>query len=100
MPVIAQRNQQFFQRDFQEAAKPLVIALYAGVHNPAAYLGVCSSFFWHAANDAIGTQLDTGLSVAEAKASCSGGGISPKIRPVRLISHVVPATKDCHVRFI
>lgn len=39
MPVIAQGNQKLFQRHLQEAAKPLVVALNAGVHNPAANSG-------------------------------------------------------------
>jgi hypothetical protein len=39
MPIIAQRNQQLFQRNLKKAVKPLVVALDAGVHNPAASVG-------------------------------------------------------------
>lgn len=39
MAVVVQRNQQFFQRHFQETAKTLVVAFDAGVHNPAADRG-------------------------------------------------------------
>lgn len=47
MPVIAQCNQQLFQRYFEKTGKTLVVALNAGAHNPAVDGGV-SCAVWQA----------------------------------------------------